>query len=354
MLGTHISSSTQSSYDSATRSYLRFCEARQLTPFPADPVTLSSYMAFQALWISLPSLKLYLSAIKSASVDAGFAWTLDGNVMCARTLRGLKKQFGCPDKALKLPLSFSLLIRLFRLLPGWPRARLLSHDDRLFVTASLIGTTGFLRGGEFLCSQKSSRPVLKATDISTKLVAGRLAVVVAVAVPKARWWIRSQDVFCFPPNSSFETGESLSVASWWFWFRDLSPFYLPADGPAFVCSDGSVLSRDWLVDRTKELLSRTDVLLIDSTGRPLRVLASSWRAGGVASAKEAGVSDATIKAMGRWSSNAWLHYSLPSRAEIPSASDLMWAAALGEEASRQVRVGDVNLDLRLAEEDEEV
>ena len=251
-----------------------------------------------------------------------------------------------------MPLSFALLIRLFRLLPGWPRARLLSHDDRLFVTASLLGTAGFLRGGEFLTSAKSSRPVLKGKHISTRIIGGRLTVVVSVAVPKARWWVLSQDVFCVSPVFSFDDVESLSAATWWSWYKRLAPFPLEDEGAAFVRLNGTVLSRSWMVERTEGLLNAAGVIRVDSSGRPLVVMASSWRAGGVASARQAGVSDATIKTMGRWSSAAWLRYSVPSLTDIPTASDLMWKVAV--EASRRDWVGDVNLDVDVSRIDSAV
>ena len=137
-LGNHVSRSTQSSYNSACRSFFRFCAARGFTPFPVDPFVLSAFMVHEARWISLASLKLYLSGIRSASIDRGFSWLLDGDPVCSRTLRSLKRRYGCPEKALKVPLSFSLLIRLFSLLPGWPRSQAMCHDDRLFVSACVF------------------------------------------------------------------------------------------------------------------------------------------------------------------------------------------------------------------------
>ena len=284
--------------------------------------------------ISLASLKLYLSGIRSASIDRGFSWLLDGDPVCSRTLRSLKRRYGCPEKALKVPLSFSLLIRLFSLLPGWPRSHAMCHDDRLFVSASLIATAGFLRGGEFFSSAKSCRPVLGFRDVAIRSVDSRLSVVVSIPSPKARWWLKSQDVVCFPPSSSFDGDASLSPAIWWIWYSSLADPPLPPDGPAFVRADGSPLSRSWMVGQAASLLARSGAFLVDPSGRPLRVLASSWRAGGVASARLAGVSDAVIMSMGRWSSSAWLNYSVPNTSDIPKASDAMWIAAAAEARPR--------------------
>ena len=235
-LGAHITKSTQSSYNSAFRSFFRFCKSRGFTPFPADPVVLSAFIVYEACWISLPSLKLYRSGIRSASIDSGHPWLLDGDPTCARALRSVKRRYGCPEKALKVPLSFSLLIRIFNLLPGWPIARAMSHDDRLFVAASLIATAGFLRGGEFLHSVKSCRPVLLARAIALRSVEGRLCAVISIPSPKARWWSKSQDAVCFPPPE-LPDSPSLSPALWWHRYSSLA-VPPPIAGGSRVCARG--------------------------------------------------------------------------------------------------------------------
>ena len=100
----------------------RFCNTRGVAPFSVDPVVLGAFCVYEARWVSLPSLWLYLSGIRSASSDIGYPWLLDDNPLCARALRARLRRFGCPEKSLKVPLPFALLIRLFELLPGWPRA----------------------------------------------------------------------------------------------------------------------------------------------------------------------------------------------------------------------------------------
>lgn len=40
----HIRPKTRSSYETATRDYLRFCEERNQTPFPVGAVTLSAWL----------------------------------------------------------------------------------------------------------------------------------------------------------------------------------------------------------------------------------------------------------------------------------------------------------------------
>ena len=82
-----------------------------------------------------------------------------------------------------------------------------------------------------------------------------------------------------------------------------------------------------------------NINVIDKTGKPVPVRASSWRAGGVASAKAAGISDALIMAMGRWSSNAWTSYSFSSLQDLQGAVGSMRRAAELVEPRRPVWVG---------------
>ena len=82
-----------------------------------------------------------------------------------------------------------------------------------------------------------------------------------------------------------------------------------------------------MLSKCADLLSKANIAIMDSVGSPVAVRASSWRAGGVQSAKEAGVSDALIQTMGRWASVAWFNYHFSTQQDIQRAAHLMWAHA---------------------------
>ena len=65
----------------------------------------------------------------------------------------------------------------------------------------------------------------------------------------------------------------------------------------------------------------------DESGKPVAVKSASWRAGGVQSAKMAGLSDGTIMALGRWSSIAWTNYVFASVSDLQKATGSTWSAA---------------------------
>ena len=75
----------------------------------------------------------------------------------------------------------------------------MSHDDRVFIAASMIGICGFLRGGEFLAYPGNKRPILRQKDIQVAKDGDIYEVRVSVVQPKNMWWIDSAEVTCFNP-----------------------------------------------------------------------------------------------------------------------------------------------------------
>ena len=284
-LSSHVSSRTQANYDSAARSFVRFCSDRELDPFPVDPVLFAAFVVYEALWVSVPSVKAYMSAVRSAHIDCGFVWDLDGNQTVYRAYRYIKRRYGVVSRAPKAPLSLKILLRFFDLIAGWPNPDAMSHDDRLFVTASILATLGFLRGGEFLSSPSSARPILRADQVVIGSEGGKSFVEVRIACPKARWWIQSESATCFATPDH----PSTDPIHWLRAYRSLAPVHPTTGNAAFFRSSGETLSRNWMVSRTHDLLSRAGISIRDSLGNPVKVLASSWRAGGVQSARDAGL-----------------------------------------------------------------
>ena len=199
----------------------------------------------------------------------------------------------------------------------------MSHDHRLVAAASLIGTGGFLRGGEFLSSSASDRPVLLGAALVRQDVAGAPAVLVDIPQPKARWWIAEERIVCFEfdTDGPFNPGHAIDA------YRALSAVPLGPHLPAFRLADGSSLSRDYMVRATARLITQAGISFVDAAGKPMAVRASSWRAGGVRSALDANVSDAVIMMMGRWKSVAWTRYAQTSYHDMQGVTASMWSAA---------------------------
>ena len=236
--------------------------------------------------------------------------------------RALKKLYPSRSKAKKFPISVSVLKAIFPLLKGWPVSVALSHNDRLFVTASLIGVFGFLQGGEFLHSKRSSRPVLRGRDITSVVIGDVSFLEVRIIQSKARWWIADEIARCFHCPDQL-----LNPVVWYDSYKALSIPLLKSTFPAFRLEDGRTLSRDWMVQHTSALLAKAGIIPLDKLGNKVSVLSSSWRAGGVKSAKDSGAHDTTIMSLGRWSSTAWEFYDFTSLNDLFKASEAMHSNA---------------------------
>jgi hypothetical protein len=95
-----------------------------------------------------------------------------------------------------------------------------------------------------------------------------------------------------------------------------------------------------MVRETAILCDQAHIHLLDSDGKRVKVKASSWRAGGVESARSAGISDEVIMTMGRCASTAWMSYAFSSAASLQVAVAAMWKSA--SKAPPRFQVGEFN------------
>jgi hypothetical protein len=337
-LRNHYVRTTASSYKTAANDYVTFCLARSLCPWPTDQVCFCGWLHVSARRLKMTSLSMYMAGVRDCSILLGHGWHLAGNEMVRRSLRYLKRKYPAKPKALKLPVTVAILSRILPLLAGWPDMAAMSPDDRTFACASVTAVAGFLRGGEFLASRKSVRPVLAAKDMAVKLIDGRRALVVSIPQPKAAWWMTHQSVPCFQitPDDTF------CPVRLWEEYSARCPGFSPK-GPAFILR-GKPLTRDYMVSRTGALMVIAQVSFVDRSGAPMCVKAASWRSGGACSATSAGVPVPYIMILGRWSSSAWENYILQAPLCLQGSARSMWAAASHQPpVTRPSSVGDFNV-----------
>jgi hypothetical protein len=342
-LVSHIVPGTAINYNSAAGNYEHFCSLRGHVPYPCDHVSVSAWIMRLMTSVKPTSLNVYLAAVRNAHINHGHAWSLTGNESIRRVRRYVKRRFPSGGKGLKIPISMAILKRMLPLLPGWPNLAAMSYEDLLFACASVIGVCGFLRGGEFLFKPGQARRVLRHSDMALRTLKERVAVVVGVPQAKATWWLSHVFVPCFQADADVLSAMFCPVRLW----RALcsrSPFLRAGAKasqealPAFHQLDGAPLRRDTMVARTLALLKEAGISLVDGLGRPTSVMSSSWRAGGVRSAVDAGLSEALIMDLGRWKSSAWASYLLHTSADLCAASSRMWHAASPHPSASSVRV----------------
>ena len=318
--------STRSSYETGAVSWINFCDARGLVPWPVDAVWFVAWMRRQAMLVSVPSLRMYMAGIRYFQEMEGHEWGLRENQLVRRMMRFLKRRYPSKDKADKVPITTALLRRLLVLLPGWPVLGEMSANDRSFAVASVIGVAGFLWGGEFLAGNQSGRRVLLRKMVTVRDISGGRAVVVSVPQPKTRWWLEKVEVPCCERKGDPEW----CPVKMWSSYENLrgGRGSVSVAEPAFVLEDGGPVTRDFMVAKTAELMARAGIEFVDTAGKPMPVKMASWRAGAVRSAVDAGVGEATIRALGRWQSSAWMSYLLHSLWDVQGAARSMWSTEL--------------------------
>jgi hypothetical protein len=203
----HVVANVRSSYATAAESYERFCSLRSLSPWPTDSIQVAAWLLDLVDTVKPDSMQMYLSGLQYHQALLNMPWTLSGDEIVRRTLRYLKRNFPSSSGKQKTAVSVGVLKAILPLLPGWPIFERMSQDDRAFATASVIAVCGFLRGGEFLASPGSRRPILTNGDICTLKVGDTLAVQLKVRQAKATWWQETSEVYCFAaaPDSATDT-----------------------------------------------------------------------------------------------------------------------------------------------------
>lgn len=312
-----VVSTTQSSYRSGLKAWARFCNDRGLDIFPVDRLWFAGWVLHMASSVKVSSLKMYMAGVRYHQELEGWKWRLAGDPAIRMVLRYLRRKFPSRQKAAKVPVTTGLLRKILVRLEGWPVLSRMSFDDAVFAAASVIGVSGFLRGGEFLSSAKSVRPVLMLDKVRIRHLSMGKAVVVSIVQPKTRWWLDTVDVPCF---------ENVEDPVWcpvriWSEYAAL----LRGAGPAFRTCDGTPVARDWMVERTEALMRLSGIRFVSPTGEEMKVKMASWRSGGVRSAMDAGVHEELIRMLGRWRSSAWRSYLLHSTSELQGASRSLWS-----------------------------
>ena len=167
----HILPKTVSSYQTGIDGFLEFCEERDVSPWPVDPIWFAAWVLQLGRCIAHTSIKMYMAGVRHGQELEGFSWELTGNATVRAVLRWVRRRYPTKTVANKIAISTSVLRLMLPHLPGWPDLAIMSHDDAVFATASVHGTSAFLRGGEFLFEKGSDRPLLRMSNMQVRPVA---------------------------------------------------------------------------------------------------------------------------------------------------------------------------------------
>lgn len=308
-----ITKTTRDSYASGVNHYTAWALDRGIDPFPVDPIVLAAWVLYACALISLATVQKYLSGIRRFQLDSCAApWSPQGNHIFSAVLRSCKRRWPAAAKRLKFPVSV-LVNKMFHSVLNFDR-----HNDRMFFAASTCATAGLWRGGEFLLSKTSTLP--QRLLVSNFLIhADRVDV--SILASKTKFWRTDVVTPLYAVDSVVCPYKALKG------YMDRSVVPLFPSNFMFVLANGSPLTKAWMLQRTRSLLTRLH-LPHD------RVFAASWRSGGAMSLRWAGTQPDITLAMGRWSSSAGLDYFMTANADIEGAASRAAALSVSDVKAR--------------------
>ena len=301
LLRESISKGSSSTYSCGFKSLTEFCKLKKLSFLPVDAVTLCAWMSFKCKSVKVKSVIKYVCGIRFAHILEGLEWSLSSDPLVTLTISSLKKKYPTSDILQKIPLSLTMLLQMCQHLAGWPVLSQLSFDDLAWATASCIGFFACLRGGEFFVQPKSDRPLLTGAAVSLRSSPTGPYVYIEVPSPKTR-----KDLVSMPALASCNIeGFAFNPVKLLCEFRTRAnalSINVLGSNAAFKSRNGKPIDRAFMISRAERLRAAAKISILNSSGKPIKVSAASWRAGFVMSARQASITGDTIRSSGRWKS----------------------------------------------------
>jgi hypothetical protein len=254
------------------------------------------------------SIKLYIAAVRHMQIVMGYPEPRETSTLprLKLVLNGIARKHqakGTPQKP-RLPITAAILTQMYQHFSS----QQLSNDTRMIWAACTMCFFGFFRAGEitvptaasFQPSQHLTWPDVSADDLSSPSM-----IRIVLKVSKCDQFGKGVEVF---------VGRSKS---------DICPVaailsYMvargPGPGPFFRFEDGTPLTKPRFVEAARSCLGQVGL-------DPNSYAGHSFRIGAATSAARAGLEDSTIRALGRWSSTAFLTYLRTPRQQLARISE---------------------------------
>ncbi|XP_078340123.1 integrase/recombinase xerD homolog isoform X3 [Crassostrea virginica] len=288
-----LAPSTQATYNRAWKIFTSFCTTYGVAnSLPANVSTIALFVSFLFTQSFSPrTISTYLSALGylhkiSAQSDPTQAFLIQK--MIAGTYR-LRNTFD-----IRLPITHSILNQI---IDSVPQVTADEYDHKLYIAIFLFAFSAFARIGELICTPSQTAEVIQLSDVSFTNQDGLVA--------KATVCFRKfKHNSAGPPKYiTFSHGNckisALDAILTYLRVRSNKP------GPFFLSKSGLPVMR---VCFDKILNKCLNSCGLDSN----RYKGHSFRIGAATYAAEKGLSDAQIRSMGRWSSNAFQKYIRPT------------------------------------------
>ena len=203
----------------------------------------------------------------------------------------------------RLPITAQILYRIFEAL-----SKHQSDDTVMIWAACAMCFFGFFRVGEIVVPSASAfQPHRHLTwdDVLVDSIGSPSLVKICLRVSKCDQFGRGIDVFVGKVQSS----KICPVAAILSYMARRGP----APGPFFQSGEGKPLTKSSFITAVR-------AVLVEAGLDPTLYSGHSFRIGAATTASQMGVEDSTIKALGRWSSVAFLAYLRTPRQQLASLS----------------------------------
>ena len=299
-LGQALAPATLRSYRSGQSRYRRFCQEAGLQPLPLTEQVLCMFVAhLGAESLAYQTLKCYLSAIRHLSIMAGQGDPFGPGKfpVLQYVLRGVRRN-PKPAKP-RLPITPEILRHLKN---QWaPHAR--ETDYKMLWAACCVGFFGFLTAGEFT-TKPGEPPTLSPQDVAVDDREHPTLIRIHLKSSKTDPFRHGVDIYLG------RTGKDLCPVGALLAFMAARP---ARQGPLFVYTDGTPLTRDRLVETVRRTLQQARISPAGYSGH-------SFCIGAATTAAHAGLEDSVVKMLGRWESSAYQRYIKTPRETLAAFS----------------------------------
>ena len=282
-LSNSVDVSSDQTYGSALNSWIAFIQMHHF-PLEPNPDTLSFFVVYMSHHIRPKSVKSYLSGlVQQLEPDFPSIREVRASRLVVKVMKGCMKMRGQAVRR-KLPLSLPDLLFISKRFSSSK-----SHDDLLWTTLVITGFHGLLRLGEMTFPDNVYiRDWRKVTKRSSLIVRPH-QYEFHLPAHKADRFFEGNRVLISAFSSSFDPCP--------IFLRYLSSrdFLFPASSPLWLTSKGRIPTRSFFITRLRRFLPKT-------------FAGASMRAGGATHLATLHTPPDIIRALGRWTSEAWEVY----------------------------------------------
>ena len=301
-----VTPSTQRTYQAGVRSYLQFCYSYNIVPFPTSPLTLRCFCSYIAQCISHKTIKVYLSGIRLEHLEHGHTDPTNDpllHLLC----KGIKRCQG-DTSGKRLPITINILKMLKTQLHDSSTHSII--EKQLLWSASTLAFFGFLRASELTSNSLLWSDVQLTPSTITLLfkqsktdLLGCGQSITLQATSTSTCPVKAMNLFA---RESIEKSR-----------------------PVYCGGRFNSLSREQLIHQLHNLLQ--------NAGYEHHLYAShSFRIGAATTAAAAGLPAWLIKAMGRWSSDAYQTYICCPTSVLQSIPQLLAQTDAAQQPPQQL------------------